>query len=111
MISGFGGSFIWVAQGDYLAKCATESSKGFYYGYYWVWYESAQIVGNLCAALVIEKLSGVNFFISMAAFMIVSTFGFCFLRTPKNYDAPRQRIGIIGQHVQSILKGSEQSEK
>ena len=36
VIAGFGGSFIWVAQGDYLAKCATESSKGFYYGYFWV---------------------------------------------------------------------------
>ena len=34
-ISGFGQALTSVVQGEYIALCATEQTKGFYFGYYW----------------------------------------------------------------------------
>jgi hypothetical protein len=51
------------------------------------------IIGNLTGALMIDKLSGVNFFLFMSIFMIVSTFGFCFLQKPKEHI---KREGLVG---------------
>ena len=65
-----------------MAKCATESSKGFYYGYFWVWYMSAQIIGNLSGALLIQNETGISFFVIMSGIAIFFTFGFCFLQQP-----------------------------
>ena len=33
-INGFGASILYVAQGKYLSECATEATKGLYYGIY-----------------------------------------------------------------------------
>jgi phosphotransferase system glucose/maltose/N-acetylglucosamine-specific IIC component len=41
IISGLGMAFIWIAQGEYVALCASEETKGFYFGYFWLWYMSA----------------------------------------------------------------------
>jgi MFS family permease len=37
-LSGFGQAIVWVAEGEYMSLCATESTKGFYFGYFWSWY-------------------------------------------------------------------------
>ena len=38
IIGGIGQAFLYVVQGEYLSKCATEKTKGFYFGYNWVFY-------------------------------------------------------------------------
>jgi len=43
---------------------------------------SAQIIGNLSGALLIEKETGVSFFIIMSGFAILFTFGFFFIKMP-----------------------------
>ena len=53
-LTGVGDALIWIVQGEYLALCATEETKGFYYGYFWVWFMGAQIVGNFAGALMIK---------------------------------------------------------
>ena len=41
VISGCGLSWLWICQGEYMTMCATDSTKGFYFGYFWVWYMSS----------------------------------------------------------------------
>ena len=94
-----------------MAKCATESSKGFYYGYFWVWYMSAQIAGNLSGALLIKNETGMGFFIIMSAIAMVFTFGFCFLRTPhKQHGIEEQSQPKEELEHQLILKEREEKK-
>ena len=38
ILTGLGQSLLWVAQGEYLAKSATETTLGFYFGIFWSFY-------------------------------------------------------------------------
>ena len=38
VLNGFGGSIIWVAEGSYVASCATSKTRGFFYGFFWMFY-------------------------------------------------------------------------
>jgi hypothetical protein len=38
VLSGLGQALVWVGSGEYMALCATEKSKGFYFGFFWVLY-------------------------------------------------------------------------
>ena len=57
LIAGFGAALIWVAQGDYISLCSTESTKGFYFGYFWVWNKMAEALGNLIGSMALTKMS------------------------------------------------------
>ena len=63
-----------------MSLCANEETKGFYFGYFWAWYMSAQIVGNFTGALIIKRTMSSEFFIIMSAFEIVVCCGFFFIR-------------------------------
>jgi MFS family permease len=82
ILTGIGSALMWIAQGEYMAKCTTSQSKGFYFGYFWVWYMSAQIIGNLTGALIIERSSGVGFFIIMSLMAFAASLLFCCLIMP-----------------------------
>jgi len=53
-ICGIGNSLVWPAQGKYIADCANEDTKGFFYGYFWAYYMSSQVIGNLIGAAVLS---------------------------------------------------------
>jgi hypothetical protein len=57
VFDGLGNAIQWVAQGKYIADCATEKTKGFFFSYFWAYYMASQIVGNFIAALVIRGYS------------------------------------------------------
>lgn len=56
-ICGIGNSLVWPAQGKFIAECADESTKGFFYGYFWAFYMSSQIIGNIIGAVVLSGSS------------------------------------------------------
>jgi hypothetical protein len=56
-VAGFGAALIWVAQGDYISQCSSESTQGFYFGYFWVWNKMAEALGNFIGAFAITKMS------------------------------------------------------
>jgi len=56
-VSGFLGSLLWVAEGKYISECATDETKGFYFSYFWAFYMTSQILGNLLAALILGHMS------------------------------------------------------
>ena len=66
-----------------MSLCATEATKGFYFGYFWIFYMSGQIFGNLTGALTIEKTSGPGYFFILGCAMLLACPGFCCLRIPK----------------------------
>jgi MFS family permease len=37
-VNGFGSGVLWVAQGKYVGECATDSNKGFFFGYFWAFF-------------------------------------------------------------------------
>jgi len=39
MMNGFGAGIMWVALGEYFANCATNKTKGFYFGFFWSMYQ------------------------------------------------------------------------
>ena len=56
-LRGFGEAILFVASGKYIADCATDSNKGFFFGYFWAIFMGSEVFGNLVAALVLGKLS------------------------------------------------------
>jgi hypothetical protein len=82
ILDGFGGSVQWVAQGKYISDCATEKTKGFYFSYFWTFYMSSQVFGNLIAAFILKYFSQSTFFMIMAAISFSSIFIFATLGKP-----------------------------
>jgi hypothetical protein len=52
-INGAGGGILWTSQGKFIAKCATDENKGFFNSFFWAFYMSSLIIGNITAALVL----------------------------------------------------------
>ena len=52
-INGFGASILWVAQGRYISRIASDENKGTFNSVFWAFFMSSQIVGSLFAAVVL----------------------------------------------------------
>ena len=78
-----------------MALCATEETKGFYYGYFWAWYMSAQIIGNLSGAFVIKQTMGSEFFIIASSFEILTCCGFFFIQIPNKHQKPESNSNKV----------------
>lgn len=76
-----------------MSKCASETNKGFYFGYFWAWYMSSQIVGNAVGALIIQTTSGPSFFVIMASIMFGSVTCFCWLKMP--YTSIEEKLEVL----------------
>lgn len=44
------------AQGKYIADCATENNKGFFFGFFWACYMGSHVVGDLIYAFVLGDI-------------------------------------------------------
>ena len=56
-INGMGASILWTSQGKYISECATNKNKGFFNSFFWAFYMSSQIIGNVIAGLVLQNNS------------------------------------------------------
>jgi MFS family permease len=81
-VNGFGAGILWVAQGKYVADCASDSNKGFFFGYFWAFFMASQIIGNLIAALILGRLSLGTYYIVMTVAAFAGTTVFLLLRKP-----------------------------
>lgn len=82
VISGFGQSMVWVAQGDYVAFYGTEQTKGIFFAIFWSLYTGSLVVGNLLSAQLIKNASGVLFYFLMGSIILVTETCFLFLKYP-----------------------------
>lgn len=53
-INGAGAGILWVAQGKFVSVCACESNQGFFNAYFWIFFMSSQIIGNIIGAVVLQ---------------------------------------------------------
>ncbi len=79
---GFGDALMWTAHGTYVQECSTESTKGFYFGYFWSIYMFSQVIGNLTAAFVLGKLPLSEFYLIMSSLAFLAIICFCLLKNP-----------------------------
>ena len=82
VLNGFGQAIQWVGQGKYISDCATEDTKGFFFGYFWIFYMASQIVGSLVAALTLNSMRQEHLFIILGVISFVSSLSFFFMRKP-----------------------------
>ena len=81
VVNGIGAAIIWVAEGEYIAKCATESSKGFYFGLFILLYQGSQIFGSFFGGLIFEfKLNKTIFFVIMSSLALAAALSFVILK-------------------------------
>lgn len=79
---GFGLAVQWVSQGKYISDCATEGTKGFYFSYFWAFYMSSQVFGNMLASYLLSSYSLVTFYSIMGSIALVSLVYFLMLEDP-----------------------------
>ena len=100
IVAGFGSALIWVAQGQYLSKCATAETKGLYFGVFWSVYSLSQIIGNGLAALVFTyKNTKTELHIIMTGVALIGVFSFVFTRRPFIHRtvAPRRSFKLSNE--------------
>ena len=100
IVAGFGSSIIWVAQGQYLSKCATAETKGLYFGMFWSVYSLSQVLGNLFGAIVFEnQLTKTELHLIMTGVALLGVFSFFFTRRPFIHRtvAPRRSFKLSNE--------------
>ena len=80
--NGFGQGVMWVGNGKYMSDCATEQSKGFFFSYFWAFYMSSQVFGNLIASFVLGAFHPMYFFMLMAFISLLASLSFFLLKEP-----------------------------
>jgi len=83
LASGIGAAFMGVVEGEYLTLCATENTKGFYFGYYWFFTNFCGIVGDYGGGYIITKVKGLTFYIIMSSAAMLGAVGFFLLPRPR----------------------------
>ncbi len=86
ILNGFGAALVWVSQGSYLTDCSNIHNRGFYNGLFWLIYQCSQIIGNIIAAFVVEKMGIIGFTFVMGAFSIVGNLMFLGVMKPIKPD-------------------------
>ena len=79
-LHGLSEALLFVAQGKYIADCATERNKGFFFSYFWAFYMSSQIVGNYIAAKVLGRMTQTAYILIMTLTTVVFSIVFVFLK-------------------------------
>ena len=82
MVNGFTVGILWATANNFVASCASEKTKGFCFSYFWIFYMTSQIIGNLLAAYTLGSFNQVSFFIVMAFIAFSGTLSFLLLRQP-----------------------------
>lgn len=86
ILNGLGGGILWCSLGKYISACATEETKGYYFGVFWFFYMGSQVVGSLLGAFILsEGLTQVVLFAVLALFGLIATFGMLYTRQPLAY--------------------------
>jgi MFS family permease len=105
-INGAGAGILWVSQGIYISQCATNETKGFYNGYFWAFFMSSQIVGNVIAALLLSKgNSQALLFIVFGCCATLGSLLFCTLRKPKIHAPERESQSLNASRTESAEGG------
>jgi MFS-type transporter involved in bile tolerance (Atg22 family) len=73
LLNGFGQGVVQPASGNYIADCANEDNKGFYFALFWSFYMGSQVFGNLLAAFVLGYLPQKIFVLIILGVLVLSS--------------------------------------
>jgi len=91
-ICGFGASILWVAQGQYVTKCATDANKGLFNSVFYACLLTSMSLGNILGAVSISKLNPSGLYIMFTCFALIASFYFLLLPEPKKVDIEAEVI-------------------
>jgi hypothetical protein len=91
-LNGFGASILWVAQGNYLAKCATNENKGKFNSIFWAFYMASYVLGNILTTFVITNVNLVQFYIIMTTICFLASCFFLFLKPAESHPAQESTV-------------------
>jgi MFS family permease len=83
VINGFTIGILWTSANHYVADCSSDKTKGLYFSFFWAFYMSSQVFGNLIAAFVLKILTQVAYFCIMTGIAFFATLMFLFIRKPE----------------------------
>ncbi|CDW89596.1 major facilitator superfamily protein [Stylonychia lemnae] len=72
----------WVAGGKYISQCATEETRGFYFGIFWGIFMISMVLGSLIAAFISIHFNQTTFLFIMATIATLSIVVFSTLAEP-----------------------------
>ena len=99
-INGFGAAILWVAQGRYISRIATNQNKGAYNSIFWGFYQSSQVIGMLINAIVLSNTDTFTFYCVMTSMCIFSSLFFLFLPSVIPSPDEQQEIYNFRQNME-----------
>ena len=110
--NGFGAAILWVAQGRYISRIASDENKGTFNSIFWAVFISCMIVGVLMGAIVLENTDAFTFYCVMSAFCLLAALFFLFLRpVEKNITLVQpQKQNSNANDLQAIPEGEMSKE-
>lgn len=102
---GFGAAILWVAQGRYISRIATDENKGTYFSIFWAFFMSSLIIGTLFGTFVLKHTNSFNFYCLMTLVNFMAALFFLFLRPihPTQVD-PTPQLKVTNQVYKSSFK-------
>jgi len=79
VVLGCSAALLWVCQGSYVAKCATDETKGLFTGVFWALMQMSQAIGNLASAVLISSWGQLTYYVVMSGLAIAASCLFLFL--------------------------------
>eukprot|EP01027_Heterolobosea_sp_BB2_P005155 GEZU01007911.1.p1 GENE.GEZU01007911.1~~GEZU01007911.1.p1 ORF type:complete len:481 (+),score=140.46 GEZU01007911.1:134-1576(+) len=94
---GLGAATIWVAQGDYLTRCAGQGNIGLYSGIFFGIFQLNNIVGNALAAILQEfHVSDSVIFLTLFIISVVGVLMLIILRPEKKHEDLNAKVSDGG---------------
>ena len=114
IVNGLGAAMIWVANGNYISQCATPSTKGLFYGFFWIVYMMSQVVGSLIGAAILKSGKDQTFFyLSLAILAAAASLSFVFIRKPLVLEEVSDQPMVLHahqlSHVQDYMTQADES--
>ena len=105
-LNGFGGSIMWVAQGRYISRIATDQNKGTFNSVFWAVAMSCLMVGPLLGALVLENTDEFSFYCVMSSLGFLAVI-FCLLLRP----LPSHKVNDVSPSTATEEDGTVEQQK
>ena len=87
IINGFCVGILWSGLNQYIADLATEHTKGLFFSFFWCFYMSSEVFGNLISAFLLGYMSQTVYFAIIALIAVCATVGMSFLKESDEQSA------------------------
>jgi len=83
LLNGFGAGILWCSEGNYTSQCATERSKGYFFGLFWFIFQASQVGGSLIGAGILTAgFRQTWLYVILSALGLIASISLIFVRKP-----------------------------